>query len=732
MPALNRLRSPLLPISAASLSSLFLLNASAVTQITATSQESVQCQNDDRYNKTEVIYACSAIITSSANAHLRAVAYLLRGIEYNNYRNVVPPDLPRARVDLDNAITLDASIPSDDQKLTKAQRAKAYAERGDVDMGLYNPRSSLPYYDKAIEINLTSSDLYASRALARRKLLDFEGSLEDYNEAIRLDNADATRPSPTTAYHNLFRGYALLERGIIHQNNAHTNLADTDFLAAYANFRQAVDLYGKKITNDIAAKNTIDIDGHYRRFADAYLAASAAGKAARNDAFVQSDIDNALRYYEAALQISPRYAEALNGRGQVYLSQGKRMEAIAEFNKAITLKPDFASAYANRGEVYRQQKELVKAQAEFLQALKIDPHNQTAQIGSASVLPELAKLSAANAPVNPIPFLQPPVTLPSQSPAAKLPTTTATTTVPLGTAQTLTERFDGTVPSKNFERRVALVLGINKYPNLATAENPERGQLVNPRGDADLMAVTLKNLHFDVVTAYDVGLNDFWGAITAFTSKLGPNDTAVIYYSGHGFSIGGANLFAPNDIKLSPTTDENQLIHMAIKEIEVADLVRAKGIGAFLLIDDACRNNPFMEANVQSGLRGLGRDVGTYASAVKGTLAVYSASFGEEALDSDPTEPFAKNSVFMNVFAHKLAQPQNIIFTLEEVKREVWNRAHRAINKKTNKPHEQTVAYYNEMRIIAGNGFDITAPNFPATYAASYASSATRTLMLGQ
>ncbi|MGP0091976.1 MAG: caspase domain-containing protein [Xanthobacteraceae bacterium] len=288
------------------------------------------------------------------------------------------------------------------------------------------------------------------------------------------------------------------------------------------------------------------------------------------------------------------------------------------------------------------------------------------------------------------------------------------------------------MPAKSFERRVALVLGINKYPHLATVENPERGQLVNPRNDADLMAITLKDLHFDVVTAYDVGLNDFWGAVTAFTSKLGPNDTAVIYYSGHGFSIGGVNLFAPNDITLLSTTDENQLIHMAVKEIEVADLVRAKGIGAFMIIDDACRNNPFMEVNVQSSLRGLGRDSGTYASAVKGTLAVYSASFGEEALDSDPTDPFAKNSVFMNVFAHMLPKPQNIIFTLEEVKREVWSRAHRAINKRTKRPHEQTVAYYNEMRIIAGNGFNITTPNFPAIYAASYASSATRTLTFGQ
>ncbi|MGP0091977.1 MAG: tetratricopeptide repeat protein [Xanthobacteraceae bacterium] len=421
MPILNRLRSPLLPISAASLCGLFLLNASAVTQITATSQESVQCQNDDKYNKTEVIYACSAIITSSASAHLRAVAYLLRGIEYNNYRNLVPPDLLRARVDLDNAISLDASIPNDEQKLSKAQRAKAYAERGDVDMGLYNPRSSLPYYNQAIEINPNSSDLYASRALARRKLLDFEGALEDYNEAIRLDNIDAARPSPTTAYHNLFRGYALLERGIIHQNNTHANLANADFLAAYANFRQAVDLYGKKIAADIAAKNTIDIDGHYRRFADSYLAASAAGKTARNDAFVQGDIDSALRYYEAALQISPRYAEALNGRGQIYLAQGKRMEAIAEFNKAVNLKPDFAGAYANRGEVYRQQRDLVKAQADFLQALKIDSYNQTAQIGSASVLPELAKPSAAKPPVNLIPSFQLPVALPSLPPAPPPP-----------------------------------------------------------------------------------------------------------------------------------------------------------------------------------------------------------------------------------------------------------------------------------------------------------------------
>ena len=47
---------------------------------------------------------------------------------------------------------------------------------------------AIEHFSKAICFNPNDAPAYNNRGIARRELKDFEGAIEDYNEAIRLDS----------------------------------------------------------------------------------------------------------------------------------------------------------------------------------------------------------------------------------------------------------------------------------------------------------------------------------------------------------------------------------------------------------------------------------------------------------------------------------------------------------------------------------------------------------------
>lgn len=74
-----------------------------------------------------------------------------------------------------------------------------------------------------------------------------------------------------------------------------------------------------------------------------------------------------------AVRLKPKYAEAFNGRGSVYLDKHDYDHAIADFDRAIQLKSDYAEAFANRGRTYRDLGDSDRAIAEFDRAIELDP-----------------------------------------------------------------------------------------------------------------------------------------------------------------------------------------------------------------------------------------------------------------------------------------------------------------------------------------------------------------------
>ncbi|RWD95979.1 MAG: peptidase C14 caspase catalytic subunit p20, partial [Mesorhizobium sp.] len=125
-------------------------------------------------------------------------------------------------------------------------------------------------------------------------------------------------------------------------------------------------------------------------------------------------------------------------------------------------------------------------------------------------------------------------------------------------------------------------------------------------------------------------------------------DLAVVYYSGHGFQIGGANFLIPVDASLKAAADVEV---QAIKLDDVLEQLRSKSKIQVIILD-ACRNNPFPRkdywlrdqlivagdtglAQVKSSLNTLiafATEPGAVAYDGTGDLSPFSSAFSRRAL----------------------------------------------------------------------------------------------------
>lgn len=87
-------------------------------------------------------------------------------------------------------------------------------------------------------------------------------------------------------------------------------------------------------------------------------------------------VDNynrSIAYFDKAIEIEPRYAEAYYARGRAYYYKGWYDKAIADFTKAIEINPSYAEAYNSRGHMKRRKyKDLEGAIADYTMAIEVN------------------------------------------------------------------------------------------------------------------------------------------------------------------------------------------------------------------------------------------------------------------------------------------------------------------------------------------------------------------------
>jgi len=190
------------------------------------------------------------------------------------------------------------------------------------------------------------------------------------------------------------------------------------------------------------------------------------------------------------------------------------------------------------------------------------------------------------------------------------------------------------------DRRVALVIGNSEYREIPALKNPDK--------DAADVSNTFRLAGFDVFVAKDLTKIEFEKQFRNYLAAADGADLAIVYYSGHGFQIGGENFLIPVDASLKNAAD---IEVQAVKLNDVLQQLRAKSKIQVIILD-ACRNNPFPRkdywlrdqlitagdtglAQVKSSLNTLiafATEPGAVAYDGSGDLSPFSSAFSRRAL----------------------------------------------------------------------------------------------------
>jgi formylglycine-generating enzyme required for sulfatase activity len=232
------------------------------------------------------------------------------------------------------------------------------------------------------------------------------------------------------------------------------------------------------------------------------------------------------------------------------------------------------------------------------------------------------------------------------------------------------------------EKRIAFVVGIDKYDNLAPQQQLQRA--VN---DARSVSAALAPLGFEVVSAENVGRAAFNAQWQRFLDKIDPGDTVAVYFSGHGVEIEGLNFLLPRDVPSISFGRQEQLKRESLSVSELLLDLRKRKPQVTLLILDACRDNPLIPPEQRS--LSLGRGLARM-DAPNGTFIMQSAGAGETSLDRLPKDdPDKVNSIYTRRLLPLLKTPG---LQLHEVARQLRREVHDLAG---TVPHVQQPAYYD-------------------------------------
>jgi hypothetical protein len=206
--------------------------------------------------------------------------------------------------------------------------------------------------------------------------------------------------------------------------------------------------------------------------------------------------------------------------------------------------------------------------------------------------------------------------------------------------------------------------------------------------DADAVASEQSKLGFEVVKAEDVGRRAMSRALVELEGKIGPGDTALIYFAGHGFAIDGTNYLLPVDVPVAGPGDEGLVRDASFAANGLSDRLQEKGASTVILILDACRDNPFAVA----GKRSIGMTRGlTRMDPAEGMFVLFSAGQGQSALDRLSDTDNNPNSVFTRTLLVEMETPgQSMVQIAKKTQAKVRELAAKV-------GHVQVPAYYDQI-----------------------------------
>jgi tetratricopeptide (TPR) repeat protein len=370
----------------------------------------------------------------------------------------------------------------------------------------------------------------------------------------------------------------------------------------------------------------------------------------------KNDIDGAIEAYGQAVLADRTRVGSFFSRGYQWTRKGDYRRAISDYSEAIRLNPRHELALMRRADAYERLGELEQSIADYQAALAIIPNTSDYKAAIARLQQKLAaRPDSAPAP-RPAPApparvaaarpAPPPVAVPRPDPAAPAAPQVAALPQPSPPPSAI-----GT-PNNDIGRRIALVIGNDRYANLSADR-----QLTNAINDARAVKATLEGLHFEVLYGENLDRRALVDRLFDLAARLGKDDIAFFYFAGHGVSFSGANYLLPSDIPTPHATgraEEARLADQAIAETQVIERIIGSGARVAIVVLDACRDNPLRGTDTRSLGNSRGLSLGQPA---QGVFSIYSAGFGQGALDRLGPDDRNPNSVFTRVFIEKLKTP---------------------------------------------------------------------------
>ncbi len=230
-------------------------------------------------------------------------------------------------------------------------------------------------------------------------------------------------------------------------------------------------------------------------------------------------------------------------------------------------------------------------------------------------------------------------------------------------------------------KRMALVIGNDDYQEIS--------KLTKAVNDSKALAITLKDLGFDVTHVKNLDRRNMNRTIQTFAAKIEVGDEALFYYAGHGIEIRGRNYLLPTDIPKASPGNEGFVTNEGFEVNGIIETLRERGSRVNIVILDACRDNPFP----RKGTRSLGSAKGLRRTEPpKGTFVMYSAGLDQAALDSLGENDPHPNSVYTRKLLPLLKEPGLSINAMaKKLRGEVEDLA-KSIQ------HDQYPAYYDQVK----------------------------------
>jgi hypothetical protein len=202
----------------------------------------------------------------------------------------------------------------------------------------------------------------------------------------------------------------------------------------------------------------------------------------------------------------------------------------------------------------------------------------------------------------------------------------------------------GVSTPKNAGKRIALVLGNNKYKEI--------NSLKIPVNDATDIANALSSLGFEVILKTNANKSTLDTELKEFKQKSKGANVALFYFAGHGVQINGENILTPVDY--NPLNQESGVSANSVQRI----MQEATG-GTKILILDACRDNPF-------DVRAAGKEGKGLAPmpALKEFIVMYSTAAGKTASDR---KKGSRNSPYTAALLRHIKEPIPIETLLKRV-----------------------------------------------------------------